>query len=78
MPTALRIGPYRFFFYAGDREEPPHVHVERDDHVAKFWLGPLRLQSNKGFTRAELGRIQKLLAKRQQELIEAWHDYFHS
>ena len=28
MPTALKIGPYRLFFYAGDREEPPHVHVE--------------------------------------------------
>ncbi|MGH8747327.1 MAG: DUF4160 domain-containing protein, partial [Burkholderiales bacterium] len=34
MPTALRKGPYRFFFYAGDRNEPVHVHVERDDNVA--------------------------------------------
>ena len=40
MPTILREGPYRFFFYASDREEPPHVHVERDDRVAKFWLDP--------------------------------------
>ena len=56
MPTALRVGPYRFFFYAGDRDEPPHVHVERDDKLAKFWLDPLRLQSNTGFARAELGR----------------------
>lgn len=31
MPTVLRSGPYRFFFYAGDRDEPPHVHIERDD-----------------------------------------------
>ena len=31
MPTILREGPYRFFFYASDREEPLHVHVERDD-----------------------------------------------
>ncbi len=38
MPTILRIGPYRFFFYAGDRDEPQHVHVERDDRIAKFWL----------------------------------------
>jgi hypothetical protein len=40
MPTVLRSGPYRFFFYAGDGSEPPHVHVERDDSEAKFWLGP--------------------------------------
>ncbi|MFY9618426.1 MAG: DUF4160 domain-containing protein [Pyrinomonadaceae bacterium] len=38
MPTVLRNGPYRFFFYAGDREEPPHIHVERDDCLAKFGL----------------------------------------
>jgi hypothetical protein len=36
MPTVLRLGPYRFFFYAGDGVEPPHVHVERDDDTAKF------------------------------------------
>ena len=28
MPTILRAGPYRFFFYANDRAEPVHVHVE--------------------------------------------------
>ena len=44
MPTVLRIGPYRFFFYAGDRDEPPHMHVERDEQIAKFWLVPMRVQ----------------------------------
>lgn len=33
MPTVLRVGPYRFFFYAGDRNEPQHIHVERDDKI---------------------------------------------
>ena len=78
MPTVLRAGPYRFFFYAGDRDEPPHVHIERDDNVAKFWLDPIRFQSNRGFSRAELSRIQKLLSDHQEELIEAWNDYFDS
>jgi hypothetical protein len=76
MPTALRVGPYRFFFYSGDRNELPHVHVERDDKTAKFWLEPIRLESNRGFSRAELGRIQRLLTKHQRELIGAWYDYF--
>ncbi|MFH1436112.1 MAG: DUF4160 domain-containing protein [Pseudomonadota bacterium] len=43
MPTVLRVGSYRFFFYAGDRDEPPHVHIERDDRIAKLWLDPVRL-----------------------------------
>lgn len=47
MPTVLHDGPYRFYFYASDRDEPVHIHVERDDDIAKFWLEPVRLQSSK-------------------------------
>ena len=57
MATVLGYGPYRFFFYAGDRDEPQHIHVERDDDVAKFWLDPIRLQSNGGFSRKEINRM---------------------
>lgn len=60
MPTIESIGPYRFFFFAADRHEPPHVHVERDQHVAKFWLDPVRLAASGGFNAKELGRIQNL------------------
>lgn len=77
MPTVLRVGPYRFFFYAGDRDEPPHVHVEREDKVAKFWLDPVRLNRSGGFSRTEVGRIQKLVSDHRMELLEAWNAYFH-
>lgn len=76
MPTVLRSGPYRFFFYAGDRDEPRHVHVEREDKVAKFWLVPVRLQESGGFARAELNRIRQLIQLNQDRFVEAWHDYF--
>ena len=76
MPTVLRVGPYRFYFYAGDRDEPPHVHVEREDKIAKFWLDPLRLQSSGGFSRTEIGRIQGLVREHREELVEAWNEYF--
>jgi len=76
MPTVLRSGPYRLFFYAGDRDEPLHIHIEREDNVAKFWLDPIRLQNSGGFNRAELNRIQKIIQDHHQELTEAWNDYF--
>ena len=76
MPTVLRDGPYRFFFYAGDRNEPLHVHVERDESVAKYWLDPVRLHSSGGFTRTELVRIEKILRTHQDELTRAWHGYY--
>jgi hypothetical protein len=76
MPTILKIGPYRFFFYAGDRDEPIHVHVEREDNVAKYWLDPARLQSSGGFSRFELKRIGNIIVENQQKLMEAWNEYF--
>ncbi len=77
MPTVLRSGPYRFFFYAGDGNEPPHVHVERDDCEAKFWLDPVRLERNHGFSRKELNRIRDLVEQFRQELLDRWNEFFH-
>ncbi|HEX8681581.1 MAG TPA: DUF4160 domain-containing protein [Ardenticatenaceae bacterium] len=71
MPTVLRNGPYRFFFYAGDRNEPPHVHVERDVKIAKFWLDPVRLHNSGGFTRQEIRQIQRLIEEHQENLLES-------
>lgn len=76
MPSVLRIGAYRLFFYAGDKGEPEHIHVERDDSVAKFWLSPVRLDRSGGFGRSELLRIQRIVEENQSGLLEAWHDYF--
>ncbi|MBU1262687.1 DUF4160 domain-containing protein [bacterium] len=78
MPTIFRIGPYRFFFYSDDRDEPQHIHVERDDKIAKFWLDPIRLQNSGGFDRMEIGRIQKIIDEYQTQLKEAWNEYFGS
>ncbi len=77
MPTLLTVGPYRFFCYAGDRNEPTHIHAERDREVAKFWLQPVRLQNNQGFSRSEINRIQKLVQENQEQLLASWHDFFN-
>ena len=76
MPTVLRIGPYRFFFYSGDGNESPHIHVERDDKIAKLWLDPVRLYNSGGFNRREISRIQQIVRKHQLQLLESWYEYF--
>lgn len=76
MPTVLRLGPYRFFFYAGDWNEPPHIHIERDGDMAKFWLKPVRLHNSGGFSRSEIVKLAALVTERQDELLEAWNAYF--
>jgi len=76
MPTVMRLGPYRLFFYASDRGEPRHIHVERDDKVAKYWLDPVRLQISGGFNRLELRRIGVMIEENHERLMEAWDGYF--
>ena len=77
MPTVLRIGPYRFFFYSADGSEPPHIHVEKESKVAKYWLNPIRLQENHGLNRSDLSKITAIIEENQQNILEAWNDYFN-
>ena len=75
MPTVLRIGPYRFYFVSHDVYEPPHIHVDRDNDSAKFWLGPVALASNIGFTTVELRRMQRLVVEHESQLLEARNEF---
>lgn len=76
MPTILKVDPFRFFFYSGDRHEPCHVHVERDAKIAKIWIDPVRLQSSGGFSRKELSKIIEIIVEHRIDIQEAWNDYF--
>lgn len=73
MPTIPDIpGPYRFFFYSFDCNEPTHVHVERDRESCKFWIEPLALAANRGFSAKELNRIRTLIADHRGVIRNAW------
>ena len=76
MPTLLRSGPYRVYFVSHDLNEPPHVHVDRDEQSAKFWLATVALARNLGFNPVELRRVQRLVAEYEPTLVEAWNEYF--
>jgi hypothetical protein len=76
VPTILKVGAYRVFFYAGDWKESPHVHVERDDYVAKFWLNPVRLVRDGGFPKVELHKIQNLVVTHEPECLRKWNEFF--
>jgi hypothetical protein len=77
MPTVLREGPYRLFFYSDDGNEPPHIHIERDNSTAKFWLEPVMFQRSWGFGRQELNRIQRLVVEHREDLLRSWNEYFN-
>jgi len=75
MPTVLRAGPYRFHFYSREPNEPAHIHVERDDIEAKFWLHPVSLARNFGFSAKELNELARLVELHKHALSQAWIDF---
>ena len=78
MPTILRIGLYRFFFYSNGKAEPPHIHVQRERFLAKFWLEPVSLASSERFASNELREIQKYVEDNRIVFLEAWNEHISS
>jgi hypothetical protein len=68
-------GPFWLFFYSFDCGEPMHVHVRRDGHDCKFWLSPVALTWNHGFSPRELNAIRRLIMAHEAVIIEAWHEH---
>jgi hypothetical protein len=78
VPTILRIGPYRFFFYSNENNEPAHIHVQRERALAKFWLSPVALASSAGFPASELTKLSTLVQENAATFTEAWNEFFGS
>ncbi len=79
MPTILRIGPYRFFFYSNEKGEAPHVHIQRDKALAKFWILPIiTLAKSKRFNSHELRKIQEYIIKNQDHFLEDWNEHINN
>lgn len=76
MPTVLRSGPYRLYFFSLDRSEPPHTHVRRENMVAKFWLEPVVLERAGGFSGHELTAIARIVGEHRATLLERWYGFF--
>lgn len=76
MPTVLRIGGFRFYFFSHEPNEPPHVHIDRGEATMKVWLDTMEIAKSRGFRAHEMTGIIALVAEHQVRLKEAWHDYF--
>ena len=76
MPTVLRLGPYRFFFYSRESNEPAHIHVAASEREAKFWLENTELASSYGFKPHDLSQLLAIVVENKVVFQEAWNDHF--
>jgi len=79
MPVIFRIRGFKFFFYSneGSPREPVHVHVEKDEVEAKFWLSPdVRVAYNDGYDARTLRELMELVEGNTERIERAWNDFF--
>ena len=75
MPVVLRVVGYKFFFYQADvANEPPHVHVTKEDNEAKFWLDPVKIAREGKFRKSDLRDIERIIDDNQRFLLNAWNE----
>ena len=79
MPAVFRERGFRFFFYSneGSPREPAHIHVEKDDLEAKFWLRPeVRVAYNDGFDARNLRELLSIVETNRDQIERAWNEFF--
>lgn len=77
MPTVLREGPHRFFFFSREGHEPPHIHVETAERAAKFWLEPVEMVWAVGYNPREIRQLRELVAENAELFLEKWYEHFN-
>lgn len=54
-----------------------HVHVSCPDGEARFWLEPVvALADHHGLSSKQLKELQKVVERRQDEIVKRWHEHF--
>ncbi|MFA6920618.1 MAG: DUF4160 domain-containing protein [Gallionella sp.] len=76
MPKVLELRGFRFFFFSGEGDEPPHIHVEHGDQVAKYWLNPVELAESQGFRNHELNKLRVMVIEHRAIFLEKWYEHF--
>jgi len=76
MPTVMRLGGFRFYFYSHEPNEPPHIHIDRGEATIKVWLQPIEVAKIRGFRAHEIAGIVAMVEDNEVKLLEAWHEHF--
>lgn len=76
MPTVLFIHGWRFFFYANERNEPPHIHARKGDADCKYWLNidsyEIVEDHAYGMSPAERRAIRKIIYENLEYLVSEY------
>jgi hypothetical protein len=79
MPTVFRDRGFKFFFYSneGTPREPAHIHIEKGDAEAKFWLLPeVSVAYNDGYDARALRDLHETIKANRDLILRTWNEHF--
>ena len=69
---------YRFFFYANEGNEQPHVHVSKAGAAGKWWVTPVRMAWHDGFSPGQRAFIERTIRDHAGPILERWNTFNQS
>jgi hypothetical protein len=79
MPTILAVFGWRFFFYANERNEPIHIHCQKGDADAKYWLDVERFDLHEAHSYkmsvADRRIVRRIIFGHFDYIVEQWNEF---
>ncbi len=79
MPTILLVLGWRFFFYSNESNEPIHIHCQKGDKEAKYWLDTQNFDVREEFSLNMNSRdkreVKKIIFDYFEHIEEQWKQF---
>ena len=79
MPTILVMLGWRFFFYANEGKEPIHVHCQKGDAEAKYWLDVQGFEAveahSYNMTAADKRTVRRIIFEHFDYIVTEWNKF---
>lgn len=79
MPTILMILGWRVFFYSNEENEPIHVHCQKGDAEAKYWIDVDRFEAIEAYaynlSPADKRTVRKIIFQHFDYIVAEWDNF---
>jgi hypothetical protein len=76
MPTVIIVRGFRFYFFSNENNEPVHIHVEKGNASAKWWMNPILENYSYGFSPKDRKVIKGIITEHKDTIKNKWNEHF--
>jgi len=82
MPTILMILGWRVFFYSNEGNEPIHVHCQKGDAEAKYWIDVDGFEAIEAYaynlSPADNRTVRKIIFQHFDYIVTEWNKFLET